>query len=305
MLSGLVEAGKLIYKVYDKYTEIKKESQKRKEDIEDIKVIGKANNELKKAKNEKEIQEKEREIKSMKLKGELKIQKMKEEGIIEIEKDFIKASKNTYKKKEKIEEIAQKIEKNLIFLGVTAIEDELQDDVNETLKDFSEAGIKLWVLTGDKKDTAKSIAYSCGLFDDEEFNIFEIKEGLSKIQLEARLNELVELFNNIVDKMNKGNKTKIKDKKIKIISKNSNKELSSQNNINNNNNSIHEEEKLKEEISKITWENYGDKILSEDNKFTLSFKERQFIKILLSRYPISIESRRKVRKKNSKYKKIT
>ena len=66
-----------------------------------------------------------------------------------------------------------------------------------------------------------------------------------------------------------------------------------------------EEEELKEEISKITWENYGDKILSEDNKFTLSFKERQFIKILLSRYPISIESRRKVRKKNSKYKKIT
>ena len=58
-----------------------------------------------------------------------------------------------------------------------------------------------------------------------------------------------------------------------------------------------EEEKLKEEISKITWENYGDKILSEDNKFTLSFKERQFLKILLSRYPISIESRRKVRKK--------
>ena len=52
----------------------------------------------------------------------------------------------------------------------------LQDDVNETLKDFSNAGIKLWVLTGDKKDTAKSIAYSCGLFDDEEFNIFEINE---------------------------------------------------------------------------------------------------------------------------------
>ena len=174
-------------------------------------------------------------------------------------KDFIKASKNTYKKKEKIEEIAQKIEKNLIFLGVTAIEDELQDDVNETLKDFSEAGIKLWVLTGDKKDTAKSIAYSCGLFDDEEFNIFEIKEGLSKIQLEARLNELVELFNNIVDKMNKGNKTKIKDKKIKIISKNSNKELSSQNNINNNNNSIHEEEnKEKEEDKEKNIKNNGE-----------------------------------------------
>ena len=84
---------------------------------------------------------------------------------------------------------------------MTAIEDELQDYVNETLKDFSDAGIKLWVLTGDKKDIAKSISYSCGLFDDENFNIFDISEGLNKIQLEARLNELVEQFNNLVDKM--------------------------------------------------------------------------------------------------------
>ena len=64
-----------------------------------------------------------------------------------------------------------------------------------------------------------------------------------------------------------------------------------------------EEEKLKEEISKITWENYGDVMLSEENKFTLSFKERQFLKILLSRYPISKESRRKVRKKHLNIKK--
>ena len=129
--------------------------------------------------------------------------KITSEELLKYQKEFIKASKNTYKKKEKLDELANKIEKDLIFLGVTAIEDELQDDVNETLKDFSDAGIKLWVLTGDKKDTAKSIAYSCGLFDDENFNIFEINEGLNKIQLEARLNELVELFNHIVDKMNK------------------------------------------------------------------------------------------------------
>ena len=141
------------------------------------------------------------------------------QDLIQYQKDFIKASKDTYKKREKLEDLAKIIEKDLIFLGVTAIEDELQDEVNETLKDFSDAGIKLWVLTGDKKDTAKSIAYSCGLFDEDNFNIFEIKEGLNKIQLEARLNELVELFNNIVDKMNKKNKGK--ENKIKIIKKNS------------------------------------------------------------------------------------
>ena len=145
------------------------------------------------------------------------------EELYQYQKEYIKAFKNTYKKKEKLEELAQTIEKNLILLGVTAIEDELQDDVNETLKDFSDAGIKLWVLTGDKKDTAKSIAYSCGLFDDEKFNIFEINEGLNKIQLESRLNELVELYNNIVDKINKLNKGK--DKQKKIIQKSNNNDI--------------------------------------------------------------------------------
>ena len=146
--------------------------------------------------------------------------------------------------------MAKIIEKDLIFLGVTAIEDELQDDVNETLKDFSEAGIKLWVLTGDKKDTAKSIAYSCGLFDDQKFNIFEINEGLNKFQLETRLNELAELFNTIVDKMNKGNKSK--DKQIKIIKKSNNKEVEINKNEENINNIIinvnNEEQKNEENL---------------------------------------------------------
>ena len=56
-----------------------------------------------------------------------------------------------------------------------------------------------------------------------------------------------------------------------------------------------EEEKLKEEISKITWENYGEVILNTLNKFNLTFKERQFIKILLSRNPPTKETRRKVK----------
>ena len=117
-------------------------------------------------------------------------------------KEYINACKSTYNKKELLEILANKIENNLILLGVTGIQDELQDGVYETLKDFSKAGIKLWVLTGDKKNTAKSIAFSCGLFDEKNFNIFEIKEGLNKTELELSLNELAEQFNNIVDKIN-------------------------------------------------------------------------------------------------------
>ena len=49
---------------------------------------------------------------------------------------------------------------NLHIVGVTAIEDRLQDGVPETIANLGNAGIKLWVLTGDKRETAIEIGYS-------------------------------------------------------------------------------------------------------------------------------------------------
>ena len=60
------------------------------------------------------------------------------------------------------------IEKNLTLLGGTAVEDKLQDNVPETIKELRAAGIKIWVLTGDKLDTAKSIGQSCNLISNEQ-----------------------------------------------------------------------------------------------------------------------------------------
>lgn len=45
------------------------------------------------------------------------------------------------------------------MVGVTAIEDKLQDDVPATIADLGKAGVKLWVLTGDKMETAINIGY--------------------------------------------------------------------------------------------------------------------------------------------------
>lgn len=56
------------------------------------------------------------------------------------------------------------MEKNLIMLGATALEDQLQDDVPSCIYDFRKAGIKVWMLTGDKQETAENIGYSCKLF---------------------------------------------------------------------------------------------------------------------------------------------
>ncbi|KAK7265044.1 hypothetical protein RJT34_32660 [Clitoria ternatea] len=62
-----------------------------------------------------------------------------------------------------VEEIVQKIEKDLILLGATAVEDKLQDGVPECIDKLAQAGIKLWVLTGDKMETAINIGFACSL----------------------------------------------------------------------------------------------------------------------------------------------
>ncbi|XP_030580873.1 phospholipid-transporting ATPase VD isoform X2 [Archocentrus centrarchus] len=60
-------------------------------------------------------------------------------------------------------ESAQRLETNLTLLGTTGIVDRLQEEVPETINALQRAGIKVWVLTGDKQETAINIAYACKL----------------------------------------------------------------------------------------------------------------------------------------------
>ena len=53
------------------------------------------------------------------------------------------------------------------IVGSTAIEDKLQDKVADTIASLKKAGIKVWVLTGDKIETAINIGYSCALLTNE------------------------------------------------------------------------------------------------------------------------------------------
>ncbi|AEO65121.1 uncharacterized protein THITE_2153879 [Thermothielavioides terrestris NRRL 8126] len=70
-------------------------------------------------------------------------------------------------REEKLEEVADKIERDLTLLGGTAIEDRLQDGVPDTIALLGDAGIKLWVLTGDKVETAINIGFSCNLLNND------------------------------------------------------------------------------------------------------------------------------------------
>ncbi|KAJ8774614.1 hypothetical protein K2173_017060 [Erythroxylum novogranatense] len=62
-----------------------------------------------------------------------------------------------------IEEVADTIERDLILLGATAVEDKLQNGVPACIDKLAQAGIKIWVLTGDKMETAINIGFACSL----------------------------------------------------------------------------------------------------------------------------------------------
>ena len=87
---------------------------------------------------------------------------------------------------EEINEIYNEIENNFKLIGSTAIEDELQDNVDDIINYMISTGMRVWMLTGDKLDTAKNIAISCKLFQ-KGMKIIEIQEHLSKDKLKNEL----------------------------------------------------------------------------------------------------------------------
>uniref|UniRef100_A0A674HX54 Phospholipid-transporting ATPase n=1 Tax=Terrapene triunguis TaxID=2587831 RepID=A0A674HX54_9SAUR len=67
-------------------------------------------------------------------------------------------------REKKLAEAYEQIEKDLILLGATAVEDQLQEKAADTIEALQKAGIKVWVLTGDKMETAAATCYACKLF---------------------------------------------------------------------------------------------------------------------------------------------
>ncbi|OBZ69638.1 hypothetical protein A0H81_10594 [Grifola frondosa] len=76
---------------------------------------------------------------------------------------------------EALDNAAELIEKDMFLLGATAIEDKLQDGVPDTIHTLQMAGIKVWVLTGDRQETAINIGMSCRLIS-ESMNLVVVNE---------------------------------------------------------------------------------------------------------------------------------
>ncbi|KAL6139021.1 hypothetical protein ACLB2K_064299 [Fragaria x ananassa] len=92
----------------------------------------------------------------------------------------------------KLRQTAALIESNLKLLGATAIEDKLQDGVPEAIESLRQAGIKVWVLTGDKQETAISIGVSCKLLTADMQQI--IINGTSEAECRNLLVDAMEKY---------------------------------------------------------------------------------------------------------------
>lgn len=66
----------------------------------------------------------------------------------------------------------EELEQGQLILGTTGLEDRLQENVHQCIEEFRRAQIKVWMITGDKLETAESVGVSCRLLQDEENRLF-------------------------------------------------------------------------------------------------------------------------------------
>jgi phospholipid-transporting ATPase len=106
------------------------------------------------------------------------------------EKQFHEANVAIENKEEKLDEVGKMMERNLTLLGATAIEDKLQDGVPDTIADLLKANIRVWVLTGDKQETAINIGIACKLLKRDSkmiiLNTNSLAETKEKVAKETK-----------------------------------------------------------------------------------------------------------------------
>lgn len=102
------------------------------------------------------------------------------------------ADTSTVRRDDALRPIYESIECDMKVVGVTGIEDKLQEGVAETLEFLRQGGIKVWVLTGDKKETAVNISTSCKHFGQDM-----IKLDLSETKLVKEIYDKLDVFKDL------------------------------------------------------------------------------------------------------------
>ncbi|XP_059924077.1 phospholipid-transporting ATPase IF isoform X3 [Gadus macrocephalus] len=116
------------------------------------------------------------------------------ESYAEVERRLGAARTALQHRDERLQEAFDFIEQDLQLLGATGVEDRLQDKVQETIEALRLAGIKVWVLTGDKHETAVSVSLSCGHFH-RTMNILELLQQRTDNECAEQLRLLARRIN--------------------------------------------------------------------------------------------------------------
>jgi phospholipid-translocating ATPase len=97
----------------------------------------------------------------------------------------MKAKLSMQDRNQKIQNVVESLEKDLELLCLTGVEDKLQQNVRTTLETLRNAGVKIWMLTGDKLETATCIAKSSKLVSrDQDVYTFKPIENRDDARME-------------------------------------------------------------------------------------------------------------------------
>ncbi|EKX38131.1 hypothetical protein GUITHDRAFT_43842, partial [Guillardia theta CCMP2712] len=100
----------------------------------------------------------------------------------EWDKVFRHAASSLVDREDKLMDAAEMIERDITLVGATAIEDKLQIGVPDAISTLAMAGIKIWVLTGDKQETAENIGFACNLIKEEMKRIYLLEGDTDTIK---------------------------------------------------------------------------------------------------------------------------
>ncbi|KAL1740994.1 hypothetical protein HDZ31DRAFT_46374 [Schizophyllum fasciatum] len=119
-----------------------------------------------------------------------------EHQFMEWERTYDAAASASENREEEIDKANELIERDLTILGATALEDKLQEGVPDAIDTLHRAGIKLWILTGDKLQTAIEIGYSCNLLKNEMEVMILSADSMeqARLQIEGGLNKIASVL---------------------------------------------------------------------------------------------------------------
>uniref|UniRef100_A0A1I8B4S0 Phospholipid-transporting ATPase n=1 Tax=Meloidogyne hapla TaxID=6305 RepID=A0A1I8B4S0_MELHA len=111
--------------------------------------------------------------------------------------DFKTSSTSLEKREEKLAVVSEKVECNLRLVGVSAIEDKLQENVPLTIRTLLSAGIFIWMLTGDKLETAIQISHSSSITSKDTKLMKIVEKSFEEVL--AKLNFFINLANQYIE----------------------------------------------------------------------------------------------------------